>query len=66
MKLNKEHETEVFLNNAGGVSVAQTNHVCPSCDVVVMSYVCFGDVARIRAVAKEMLRLADELEKGAA
>ena len=66
MKLNQEHETEVVLNDAGGVSIAQQNHVCPTCDDVVQSIVCFGDIGRIRAVANELLRLADELEKGAA
>ncbi len=62
MKLNQEHETEVFLNDAGGVSIAQQDHVCPSCNDVVQSIVFFGDIGRIRAVADELIRLANAIE----
>ena len=62
MKLHQEHETEVFLNAEGGVSISQQGQVCMSCGEIVQSIICFGDVRRIRAVAKELLRLADEIE----
>ena len=53
MKLAAEAETEVFLNNRGGVTVSQS---CAATGETPKVY--FFSTDRVRAVAKEMLRLA--------
>ena len=59
MRFKAEAETEVFRNKEGGVSISQ------ECDVTGESYrVYFSGSARVRAVAAEMLRLADEIDAG--
>ena len=53
MKLEAEAETEVFLNNKGGVTVSQS---CAATGETTLVY--FFSADRVRAVANEMLRLA--------
>ena len=61
MKLAAEAETEVFRNDEGGVTVTQ------SCDATGETYlVYFVSTDRVRAVANEMLRLAEVIDAGVA
>ena len=59
MKLAAEAETEVFLNNHGGVTVSQ---LCPVAGDTHLVY--FFATDRVRAVANEMLRLAAAIDAG--
>lgn len=60
MLFKAEAETEVFRNKDDGVSISQ------ECGVTGETYrVYFSSTARVRAVAAEMLRLADEIDSGA-
>ena len=66
MKLAEEKQTEIFLNDAGGITISQADEECPSCGENVPQMVCFGSVGRVRIVAAELLRLAGEMEKAEA
>lgn len=59
MKLEAEAETEVFLNNKGGVTVSQS---CAATGETHLVY--FFSTDRVRAVANEMLRLAEFIDAG--
>ena len=59
MKLAAEAETEVFRNDEGGVSVAQS---CAATGDPHLVY--FVSTDRVRAVANEMLRLAEVIDAG--
>ena len=59
MKLAAEAETEVFRNNEGGVSVTQS---CAATGDNHLVY--FVSTDRVRAVANEMLRLAEVIDAG--
>lgn len=59
MKLAAEAATEVFRNNEGGVSVAQS---CAATGDAHLVY--FASTERVRAVANEMLRLAAAIDAG--
>ena len=59
MKLEAEAETEVFLNNNGGVTVSQS---CAATGETHLVY--FFSPDRVRAVANEMLRLAEVIDAG--
>ena len=59
MKLEAEAETEVFLNNKGGVTVSQS---CAATGETPLVY--FFSADRVRAVANEMLRLAEVIDAG--
>lgn len=62
MKFVEEKETDVYLNQGGGVSIAQPEEECMHCGTTEPMIVTFYSFERIRAVAKEMLRLADLIE----
>ena len=57
MKLAAEAETEVFRNDEGGVSVAQS---CSATGDTHLVY--FVSADRVRAVANEMLRLSEIID----
>ena len=57
MKLAAEAETEVFLSKEGGVSVTQS---CSATGDTHLVY--FVSADRVRAVANEMLRLAEVID----
>ena len=59
MKLAAEAETEVFRNDEGGVSVIQS---CAATGDTQLVY--FVSTDRVRAVANEMLRLAEVIDAG--
>lgn len=59
MKLAAEAETEVFRNDEGGVSVTQS---CAATGDTHLVY--FVSTDRVRAVANEMLRLAEVIDAG--
>lgn len=59
MKLAAEAETEVFRNDEGGVSVIQS---CAATGDTNLVY--FVSTDRVRAVANEMLRLAEVIDAG--
>ena len=59
MKLEAEAETEVFLNNKGGVTVSQS---CAATGETHLVY--FFSTDRVRAVANEMLRFAEFIDAG--
>ena len=59
MKLAAEAETEVFLSNEGGVGVSQS---CSATGDTHLVY--FVSADRVRAVANEMLRLAEVIDAG--
>ena len=59
MKLAAEAETEVFRNDEGGVSVIQS---CAATGDANLVY--FASTDRVRAVANEMLRLAEVIDAG--
>ena len=59
MKLAAEAETEVFRNDGGGVSVTQ---LCAATGDTHLVY--FVSTDRVRAVANEMLRLAEVIDAG--
>lgn len=59
MKLAAEAETEVFRNDEGGVSVIQS---CAATGDTHLVY--FVSTDRVRAVANEMLRLAEVIDAG--
>ena len=59
MKLAAEAETEVFCNDEGGVTVTQS---CAATGETYLVY--FVSTARVRAVANEMLRLAEVIDAG--
>ena len=59
MKLAAEAETEVFLNDEGGVSVTRS---CAATGDTHLVY--FVSTDRVRAVANEMLRLAEVIDAG--
>lgn len=59
MKLAAEAETEVFLNDHGGVTVSQLCTVAGDTHLVY-----FVATDRVRAVANEMLRLAAAIDAG--
>ena len=59
MKLAAEAETEVFRNDEGGVSVTQS---CAATGDTRLVY--FVSTDRVRAVANEMLRLAEVIDAG--
>ena len=59
MKLAAEAETEVFLSKEGGVSVTQS---CSATGDTHLVY--FVSADRVRAVANEMLRLAEVIDAG--
>ncbi len=59
MKLAAEAETEVFRNDGGGVSVTQS---CVATGDTHLVY--FVSTDRVRAVANEMLRLAEVIDAG--
>ena len=59
MKLAAEAETEVFRNDEGGVSVIQS---CAATGDTHLVY--FFSTDRVRAVANEMLRLAEFIDAG--
>ena len=61
MKLAAEAETEVFCNDEGGVTVTQS---CAATGETYLVY--FVSTARVRAVANEMLRLAEVIDAGVA
>lgn len=59
MKFAAEAETEVFRNDEGGVSVTQS---CAATGDTHLVY--FFSTDRVRAVANEMLRLAEFIDAG--
>ena len=59
MKLAAEAKTEVFRNDEGGVSVTQS---CAATGDTHLVY--FASTDRVRAVANEMLRLAEVIDAG--
>ena len=63
MKFKEECETDVFINENAGVTVLQEQEECMHCGHSGGSMVSFFGTNRIRDVANEMLRLADELDK---
>ncbi len=63
MELQNEPRTTVYVNPNSQIVVNQPDEACLNCGGTETSYVYFSP-DRARKVAREMLRLADELEAG--
>lgn len=62
MRFSEELETEVFINQGSGLSIKQASTECFHCGCDEVAIVVFSSTVRVREVAKEMLRLADEMD----
>ena len=62
MYFKEERETQVFVNSVNGVTIQQQIEECFVCGSDLEAFISFSSTDRIRAVANEMLRLADEID----
>lgn len=62
MYFKEERETQVFVNSVNGVTIQQQIEECVSFGSDLETFISFSSTDRIRAVANEMLRLADEID----